>query len=292
MKAIIFGANGQDGFYLSELLKQLGVEVIAVSRKRGAEIGDVSDFSFVTNLFKKHLPDYVFHFAANSTTRHSALFDNHAAISTGTINILEAVRLHCAAARVFLSGSAMQFRNEGIPVNEKTEFEASSAYSVARIHAVYAGRYYRNAFQLKVYCGYFFNHDSPLRSEQHVNQKIVQAVLRIAAGSNDTLELGNLEVKKEFNFAGDIVQAVWTLVNQEKLFEVVIGSGIACSIKDWLEYCFKKIGKNWKDYVIIKENFTPEYNILVSNPSRIMELGWKPKVGFTELADMMMEHKY
>ena len=291
MKAIIFGASGQDGFYLRKLLLSLNIQVIGVARRNQDICGDISDFVFVEELLRKHLPDYIFHFAANSTTRHTALFDNHLAISTGTINILENVRKYCPDAKVFLSGSAMQFKNEGLPINEMTDFDASSAYSVARIHSVYAGRYYRDAFNMKVYSGYFFNHDSPFRLEQHVNQKIVMAVLRIAAGSKEVLELGDINVKKEFNFAGDVVEAVWMLVNQDDVFEAVIGSGVTHSIKDWLEYCFKTIGADWEEYVVIQENYKSEYDILVSDPSRIMKIGWRPRVGFKELADIMLENK-
>jgi GDPmannose 4,6-dehydratase len=183
----------------------------------------------------------------------------------------------------------MQFKNEGLPIDEQTPFEASSPYSVARIQSVYAGRYYRSAFGLKVYAGYFFNHDSPLRSEKHVNQKIVSSVKRIANGSTEKLELGNIDVRKEFNYAGDVVEAVWTLINQDTVFEAVIGSGDAHSIQEWVEYCFKKINRNWEDYVIIDHDFTPDYKILVSNPELIRSIGWKPKVDFYMLADIMME---
>lgn len=288
MKAIIFGINGQDGYYLTQLLKLNRVDVIGVSRSNAEFSGDVADYSFVESIIKKHKPNYIFHFAANSTTRHSALFDNHNAISTGTLNILECVRLYCPTAKVFLSGSAMQFKNEGVPIDEQTPFEASSPYSIARIQSVYAGRYYRSAFGLLVYFGYFFNHDSPLRSERHVNQKIISSVKRIANGSTEKLELGNLDVKKEFNYAGDVVEAVWTLVKQDTVFEAIIGSGDAHSIQEWVEYCFKKINKNWEDYVIINHDFVPDYEILVSNPKLIRSIGWQPKVDFYKLADMMM----
>jgi GDPmannose 4,6-dehydratase len=288
VNAIIFGISGQDGYFLSGLLQKRNIEVIGVSRSYGKLRGDVADFVFVESVIKYQKPSYIFHFAANSTTRHDALFDNHNAISTGTLNILECVRLHCPAAKVFLSGSAMQFKNEGLPIDEKTPFAASSPYSVARIQSVYAGRYYRDTFGLQVYVGYFFNHDSPLSSEKHVNQKIVGSVKRIAMGSTENLELGNIDVKKEFNYAGDMVDAVWMLVNQDTVFEVVIGSGKAYSIKDWLEYCFKKINKNWQDFVEIKQNFVPEYKILVSNPELIKSIGWQPRVDFYQLADLMM----
>ena len=289
MKALIFGVNGQDGYYLNQLLTSNKIKVIGVSPFEDNWIkGDVGDFKFVETLIKSHKPDCVFHFAANSTTNHSALFDNHNAISTGTINILESVRLHCPTAKVFLSGSAMQFKNNGLPINEQTPFEASSPYSVARIQSVYAGRYYRSAFGVQVYVGYFFNHDSPLRSERHVNQKVVSTIKRIAGGSSEKLELGDINVKKEFNYAGDIVEAIWILINQNNVFEAVIGCGAAHSIKEWAEYCFKKVNKNMDGIIISRQNFIPEYKTLVSDPAIIHSIGWRPKVDFYQLADMMM----
>ena len=143
---IIFGASGQDGFYLDELLQKLHYSVIRISRKMGDLKGTIVDYLFVETIIKQLQPKYVFHFAANSTTHHRALFENHESISTGTLNVLEAVRLHCPTTKVFLSGSAMQFKNEGFPISEQTPFEASSPYSVARIQSVYAARYYRNKF--------------------------------------------------------------------------------------------------------------------------------------------------
>lgn len=288
MKALIFGASGQDGFYLSDFLRQQNVETSGISRRCGEIIGDVSDWNFVENLIETNRPDYVFHLAANSTIRHNALFENHATISTGTVNILEAVYKHSPKTKIFLSGSAMQFENDGKPIDENTPFAALSPYAVSRIQSVYAGRYYRS-LGLKVYAGYFFNHDSPRRTEQHVNQKIVDAAKRIAAGSSEKLELGDVTVRKEFVFAGDIVIAVWILINQNKVFEAVIGSGKVYSIENWLELCFALINKNWRDYVILKRGFTPEYRILQSNPTLIKSLGWLPKVEIEELATMMME---
>jgi GDPmannose 4,6-dehydratase len=289
LKAIIFGSNGQDGFYLSELLRREKVNFRCVSRN-GTDIkGDVGDYDFVKYQIKSYQPDFIFVLAAKSTTSHECLFENHNTICTGTLNVLEAIRLYCPTAKVFLSGSAMQFKNEGLPIDEQTQFEASSPYSVARIQSVYAARYYRKAFGLKIYFGYLFNHDSPFRTEQHVNQKIIKSVKRIASGSSEKLELGNIDVKKEFNYAGDIVEAIWIFLNQTRTFEVVIGSGKAYSIREWLEYCFKKIDKNWQDYVVIDKNYIPEYRILVSNPKIIKKLGWNEKVKFEQLADMMFD---
>jgi GDPmannose 4,6-dehydratase len=289
LKAIIIGSNGQDGFYLSKLLNRENIEFLCISRN-GTDIkGDVSDYNFIKDQIKSYQPNFIFLFAAKSTTRHEALFENHQTICTGTLNVLEAIRIYCSSAKVFLSGSAMQFKNNGLPIDEQTPFDASSPYSVARIQSVYAARYYRKAFGLQIYFGYFFNHDSPFRTEQHVNQKIIKAVKRIAAGSSEKLGLGNIDVKKEFNYAADIVEAIWILINQNEIFEAVLGSGKAYSIREWLEYCFYKIDKNWQDYVVIRQDYIPEYKILVSNPKRIRKLGWKGKVNFEQLADIMFE---
>lgn len=290
-KAIIFGVGGQDGFYLSEFLKSNNIYCLGVSRSSGDILGDIGDFTFVKNLIVEHQPNYVFHLAAISSTKHFTLFENQNSICNGTINILESTRLFNPEAKVFISGSALQFKNEGLPIDESTPFDASSSYSVSRINSIYFARYFKQTFNLKVYVGYFFNHDSVLRSVNHVNQKIIQAVKRINAGSNEKLEIGNMDVKKEFNFAGDVIEAVWILINQENVFEVVIGSGQAFAIRNWVEYCFKKINKNWEEYIVINENFESDYDILVSNPALINSLGWKPKTSMEQLADLMLGDK-
>ena len=286
--ALIFGSGGQDGFYLNSLLLEQGVVTINISRKNSDVNGNVGDPKFVEACIKQYQPDFIIHFAANSTAHHSALFENHETICTGTLNILESARLYAPSSKIFLSGSALQFRNEGLPINETTAFEAGSPYAVARIQSVYAARYYRNAFGLQVYVGYFFNHDSPLRSEQHVNQKIVKTAKRILHGSKEKLVLGNIEVQKEFNYAGDAVAAVWMLMNQQHIFEAVIGSGKAYPIRDWLAYCFENMGLNWQDVVVFEADFIPQYRILVSDPQLIMKLGWQPRVDFYQLANMMI----
>lgn len=288
MKVIIFGSNGQDGYYLRLLLEKLGYEVYGVSRSNSDILGDVKDLNFVSNLIQKLNPNYIFSFAANSTTNHDVLFENHQTITTGTLNILESVRLHCIHCKVFLSGSALQFKNNGLAINENTPFEASSQYSLARINSVYASRYFRDRFAMKIYVGYFFNHDSPFRSERHVNQYIVSAACRIAKGSNEKFEIGDISVRKEFSFAGDIVEGIWNLVNQETIFEAIIGSGIDYSIQDWIEICFRYFNLNWKDHFNQNLNFKSEYKLLVSDPSLINSLGWNSRTDINSLADLMI----
>jgi GDPmannose 4,6-dehydratase len=285
---MILGANGQDGHYLSELLKQEKFEVVCLGRPLQQGDFDVRDFGSVSAAIQRHKPSFLFHLAANSTTRHDAMFENHATICTGTVNLLESVRLYSPDTRVFISGSGLQFRNDGRPIDEQTPFEARDPYSVSRIHSVYAARYFRT-LGIKAYVGYFFNHDSPLRSDRHVSRKITDAVNRIAGGSKEILEIGNVEVVKEWGFAGDIVRAMWTLVNNDVEFEAVLGTGEGHSIREWLQLCFDKVGLRWQDHVKIKENFKAEYFSLVSDPALIRSMGWKPSISFEQLAEMMMK---
>ncbi|MDO8873977.1 MAG: GDP-mannose 4,6-dehydratase [Methanoregula sp.] len=287
MNAIIFGANGQDGHYLTEVLYQKKIEVIEVSRNSGDVIGDVSNYSFVENQIKNIQPTYIFHLAANSTTKHNALFENHETISTGTLNILEAVKRHCPNSKVFITGSGVQFRNKGMPIKETDEFEANSPYSLARIHSVYAARYYRS-LGLNVYVGYLFHHESPLRKPHHVSQMIALAVQRIAGGSDEVIELGDISVEKEWTFAGDITRGILTLVEQDKVFEAVIGSGVGYTIENWLEQCFGILGKDWHYHVRLRDGFTSEYKRLISNPETIKSLGWHPTEGLSDLAERMV----
>ena len=287
MRVLIFGANGQDGYYLSNFCQEAQFEVNGVSRSGNWLKGDVQEFSSVLNFIQTFRPTHVFHFAAVSSTRHEASFPNHNAISTGTLNILEAVKRTGIKTKVFLAGSGVQFQNTGKAISEHDPFSPSSPYAVARIHSVYAARYYRQ-LGIPVYVGYLFHHESPRRSFRHVSQKVVAAAKRIAKGSKEILHLGDMGVEKEWSFSGDIVQGMWRLISQDKVFEAVIGSGKAYSIQQWVETCFGRVGKDWRDYVKVDDRFTPEYARLVSDPSTMRQLGWQPSVEFSDLVDMMM----
>ncbi len=284
---IIFGASGQDGYYLSDFYRKKGCEVLGISRAGNTLQGDVASFAFVEDIIRSRKPDVVFHLAAQSTTKHDALFENHKTIGTGALNILEAVYRWHPACKVFLAGSGLQFKNRGVPIQETDPFDANSAYSVERIHSVYAARYFRT-IGVRTYVGYLFHHESPLRKTTHVSQKIVQAVKRIALGSDEKIELGDMSVEKEWAFAGDIAEGIAVLVEQDNIFEAVVGTGKAYTIKDWLEICFSYIGKDYTNHVIGQSDFTAEYKRLLSNPKTIHSLGWRPKIELDKLAEIML----
>ena len=287
MKAIIFGANGQDGQYLTLLLLKEKIQVIRISRSGDFLKTAITSYDEVTALIQKEQPDFIFHLAANSTTRHDALFENHQTIATGALNILEAVKEFSPHTKVFISGSGLQFINEGNPIKETDPFAANDAYSISRIQSVYAARYFKS-LGIKVYVGYFFNHDSPLRTERHVTKMISETVKRIAAGSNEKLKIGDMSVVKEWSYAGDIVRGIWLLINQDKIFEANIGSGIGYSIKEWIEVCFKLVSSNMNENVEIRNDFVSSYKKFISDNSVIKSLGYQPEVSFSSLAKMMM----
>jgi len=214
------------------------------------------------------------------------LWDNHEAIATGTLNILESACQFSKNSKIFLSGSGLQFENKNLPISEEAKLVSTSPYVIARNYSLDAARYYRS-LGLKVFFGFLFNHDSPKRGERHMAQKIA-SYCRNINGQNEKLLIGNIDVKKEWTYAGDVVRAMWTLVNQKDEFEVVIGSGQDYSIKQWLESCFAIIGKDWQQYVEVNPGFIPEYDTLVSNPKKLMSLGWQPLVDFYQLAEMMV----
>lgn len=288
MKALIFGMNGQDGHYLSEACRTRGMEVVGISRSPGDWLeGDVASFDCVEEIIRASRPELVFHLAANSTTRHEALFEHHRTIGEGTLNILESVRRWVPACKVFITGSGLQFINCGRPIIETDPFDDGSAYSVVRNYSVHAARYYRS-LGLKTYVGYLFHHESPFRKSCHISQAIAQAVRRIANGSQEVIELGDITVKKEWTFAGDVAEGIMTLLGQDRISEAVIGSGVAHSIEDWLEACFGQIDCDWRNHVVLNEGYKAEYPLLLSNPATIHGLGWRARVSLAELATMML----
>lgn len=288
MRSLIFGVSGQDGHYLSEACRARGIDVIGISRSPGDWIeGNVAVLEFVETIINEYQPDMIFHLAAHSTTRHDALFEHHHTIGQGTLNILESVRNFVPGCKVFITGSGLQFVNTGGPISETDTFDHSSSYVVARNYSVQAARYFRS-LGVKTYVGYLFHHESPLRKPNHISQMIAQAVLRIAGGSSEAIPLGDISTSKEWTYAGDVAEAILTLVTQDKVYEATIGSGEVHTIQEWLEVCFGLINEDWRKHVSTIEGYTAEYPRLHSSPQTINSLGWRPRVSFHELAAMMM----
>jgi GDPmannose 4,6-dehydratase len=277
--AIITGSNGQDGFYLHELLKREEVDPVLVSRASGV---DLSDYNEVVDLVINCRPDYIFHLAARSTIDHAAAQTNHDVIGRGSFNLLEAVRRWAPECKVFLAGSAYQFKNEGEPIKETDLWETGSVYCAARGYSNLLARAYR-AMGTAVYFGYFFHHDSPRRGKDHLSQKIAQA-----ARGKHPIEIGDLRVVKEWTHASDTVEAIWALVNQDRIWEANIGTGIGHSIEDFVEACFAAAGLDYRQFASTTPNYVAPYRRLTCDPSRIFRTGWKPLHGLEYLAEQMV----
>lgn len=287
MRAMIFGGTGQDGHYLREILVGDGIAVCSVARQGGDFQVDVGDAVAVRDVIRDVRPDFVFHFAATSSTAHEHLWANHAAIGTGTLAILDAVDCDLPNTKVLLAGSGLQFVNDGLPLNEESPLDHTSPYIVARNYSLYAARYYR-ARGRKVYFAFLFNHDSPIRSNRHLNMKIAEAAALAACGGSHRLRIGDLHAEKEFNFAGDITAALWRLVQQDAIYECVVGCGRSHSVLEWVELCFQYVGLDWKQHVDTDVNYRSPYQRLVSDPVKLLSLGWQPHMNLSRLAEIMM----
>lgn len=285
--AILFGASGQDGYLLNSFLKKQRVKTYLVSRNNSPIKGDVSNHEFVIQLIKNIKPDYIFHFAATSNVSHEFLFENHSSISIGTINILESVKKYSKQSKVFIAGSAEQFENIGEPINEFSPFKANSSYSAERIYSTHISRYFREKYNVQVYLGFFFHHDSPFRSNNHLNQRIINFVKDLSVESMVKFRIGDYNIQKEFNYSGDFMEAVWILINQNRIYEVVIGSGKPYPISDWLELAFTKRNLDWRDWIEVDKDYQKPYERLFSAPSLMKSLGWEPKIGIGELLNLM-----
>jgi GDPmannose 4,6-dehydratase len=286
-RAVIFGASGQDGRYLTELCEEREMDAITVARTAGWRCqGSVADAELVDSLVRQR-PDVVFHLAANSTTRHDALRENHETIVTGTLNILESVLRYSPETRVLIVGSGIQFENRGLPISEDCAFDPSSAYAVARIQSVYAARYFRR-LGVNAYVAYLFHHESPYRGPAHVSKLIVDGIKRITAGEPAKITIGDASVEKEWGYAREIAEGMCALVEQDAVHEAVIGTGIAHSINDFLVEAFRQAGLPVEAHVELLDDYRPEYARLVSDPTTMNSLGWRATTDLEQLVALML----
>jgi len=288
-RAVIFGGGGQDGVFLHELLLSLGHEV-RVFTHSDSEIGpglDVADFNGVETVLKLYRPDFIFHLAARSSTRHEFILDNHRAIVDGTLAVMESVDRHLPGSKVFLASSALVFKNEGGPITEDDKLVTDTAYAMARVEALQIARYYRQRGR-NVYVGFLFNHESPLRPPTSVARQIATNVVEIHQGLTKSLSIGNSNVIKEWTWAGDIVKAIVYFLNQQDVFEVCIGDGTGKTIKDYALACCEVLDISLTDVLVESSDYKVEYPILVNGSPIIRSFGWEPDVDINNLAKRMI----
>jgi GDPmannose 4,6-dehydratase len=315
-KALITGITGQDGSYLAELLLNKGYAVHGLIRRAStfnteridhlyrdfhdpaARIhlyyGDLSVSGQLTDLLHDIQPDEIYHLGAQSHVRVSFDMPEYTGDVTGlgTLRLLEAIRKTGIKTKFYQASSSEMFGAAPPPQNELTPFQPQSPYAAAKVYAYYIVRNYRDAYKLFACNGILFNHESPRRGETFVTRKVTRAATRIKLGLQDKLYLGNLDAKRDWGFAGDYVEAMWLMLQQEKPDDLVIATGETHSVKEFVEKVFRKLNLDYQKHVVIDPKyFRPtEVDVLLGDSSKAKNiLGWKPRVGFDQLIDMMIE---
>jgi GDPmannose 4,6-dehydratase len=309
-RALITGVTGQDGSYLAELLLEKGYDVVGMVRRTSHHsyeriehlldrievvAADLLDQHSLTVVLQETRPDEVYNLAAQSYVPTSwtqpVLTGEFTAL--GVTRILEAIRLVHPTARFYQASSSEMFgKVTETPQREDTPFYPRSPYGVAKVYGHWITVNYRESYGLYAVSGILFNHESPRRGIEFVSRKVTDGAARIKLGLARELRLGNLEAKRDWGYAGDYVDAMWRILQQEKPQDYVIGSGQAHSVRELVELAFTHVGLDYRQYVVSDPKYyrPAEVDVLLADPSKARrELGWTPKVGFAELVGMMVD---
>ena len=307
--ALITGITGQDGSYLAELLLEKGYEVHGIMRRNSTfttgriehifddvemHYGDLADSSSLQHIVAKVQPAEVYNLAAQSHVQVSFDVPEYTGDVTGigTVRLLEAVRTAAPQARFYQASSSEMFGKVlEIPQTEKTPFYPRSPYGAAKVYSYWITKNYRESYDMYACNGILFNHESPRRGETFVTRKITRAVAAIKAGKQDKLYLGNLDAKRDWGFAGDYVEAMWLMLQQDKADDYVVATNETHTVREFCEKAFGHVGLNWEDYVEVSDKYhrPAEVELLIGNPAHAKkQLGWEPKVTFGALVKMMV----
>ena len=311
-KAIIFGVTGQDGPYLAELLLEKGYDVWGTSRdasksnlinlkKLGIDkkINLVSvlndDFQKLSSLINELLPDEIYYLAGQSSVGLSFAEPKETISSNvlGILNVLEVCRLISKKIRIYYAGSSECFGDtDGIAATEETNFHPQSPYAVSKTSAFWLVDNYRNAYDMFICYGILFNHESTFRSQRFVTQKIISTALRISEGSQEKLELGRLDISRDWGWAQEYVEAMWRMLQQGSAEDFIIATGETNSLEQFVGESFNQLGLDWKNHVVINQELIRPSEIIISkaNPSKALKkLGWKANYKMADVVKMLLK---
>jgi GDPmannose 4,6-dehydratase len=309
-KALVTGVTGQDGSYLAELLLEKGYEVHGLVRRSSSfntwridhirdrlklHYGDLVDQNSLVRTLEAVEPDEIYNLAAQSHVKVSFEMPEYTTDVTaiGVLRVLDAARDIGLKTRLYQAGSSEMFGLvQETPQTEKTPFHPRSPYAVSKVFGHWTAVNYRESYGLHVSNGILFNHESPRRGENFVTRKITMAVAAIKQGRQKDLRLGNLDAKRDWGFAGDYVEAMWRMLQQDEPGDYVIATGETHSVREFCHEAFSHVGLDWQDHVKVDPKyFRPaEVDLLLGDASRARQiLGWEPRVTFQELARMMVD---
>ncbi|MBM4184021.1 MAG: GDP-mannose 4,6-dehydratase [Gemmatimonadetes bacterium] len=320
-RALVTGITGQDGSYLTEFLLAKGYAVHGIIRRASSfntdridhlyedrhkehvnlflHYGELGDATSLRRVIETTEPDEIYHLGAQSHVRVS--FDQPLYTAdvdaSGTLRLLEAVRdidgRTGRRTKVYNAGSSEMFGASAPPQSEKTLFYPRSPYAVSKVAAHWFAVNYREAYGIPVSNGILFNHESPRRGETFVSRKITRAVGRIYLGLQESLYLGNLDARRDWGFAGDYVEAMWLMLQQDDADDFVVATGESYTVREMLDVAFGHVELDWRDYVRFDPRYVrpTEVDHLCGDASKIRRtLGWEPRVGFEPLVRMMVDH--
>ncbi|RSS49629.1 GDP-mannose 4,6-dehydratase [Streptomyces sp. WAC07061] len=314
--ALITGVTGQDGSYLAELLLSKGYTVHGLVRRSSSfnteridhiyqdpqtanrsfvlHHADLSDGVALVNLLRDIRPDEVYNLGAQSHVRVSfdAPLYTGDVTGLGALRLLEAIRASGVDTRIYQASSSEMYGSTPPPQNEDTPFHPRSPYGGAKVFAYWTTVNYREAYGMFAVNGILFNHESPRRGETFVTRKITRAVARIKAGLQDHLYLGNLDAVRDWGYAPEYVDAMWRMLQQDEPSDYVVATGVAATVRDFVEASFTRAGLDWTDHVRYDPKYErpSEVDALIGDASKAREiLGWKPTVLAPELAQIMVD---
>jgi len=308
--ALITGVNGQDGSYLAEFLLSKGYEVVGMVRRSSTVTceriqhiqndltivqGDLHDQSSLVAILEEYKPDEVYNLAAQSfvATSWSQAVLTGEVTAMGVTRLLESIRLVNPKAHFYQASSSEMFgKVVETPQRETTSFYPRSPYGVAKVYGHWITVNYRESYNMYAVSGILFNHESPRRGLEFVTRKISNGAARIKLGLDKELHLGNLDAKRDWGFAGEYVQAMWLMLQQERPEDFVVGTGETHSVREFCELAFNYVGLNYQDYILKDERFMrpSEVDMLIADSTKVRKkLGWSPRVVFKDLIAMMVE---
>jgi GDPmannose 4,6-dehydratase len=317
MRALITGITGQDGSYLAEFLLSRGYEVYGIVRRSSSFntgrvdaiyqdphvenarlhliYGDLNDASSLNKILRTVEPGEIYNLGAQSHVRVSFDIPEYTAEVTGlgTVRLLEAIRESGLRPKFYQASSSEMFgKVREIPQRETTPFYPRSPYGAAKVYAYWMVINYREAYGMFACNGILFNHESPRRGETFVTRKITRAAARIKLGVDRELYLGNLDAKRDWGYAGDYIQAMWLMLQQDEPDDYVIATGETYTVRDVLDMAFGYVDLDWQKYVRIDPRYyrPTEVDLLIGDPSKARrKLGWEPKVSFEQLITMRVK---
>ena len=309
-KALITGVAGQDGSYLAEFLLGIGYEVHGVVRRSSLpntgrishlldnenliiHYGDLSDSSRMVRLLAEVKPDEIYNLAAQSHVMMSFGEPEYTGNTTGlgALRLLEGIRIAGLDAKYYQASSSEMFGATPPPQSEESVFHPRSPYGVAKVYAHWISRNYRESYGMFVVNGILFNHESPRRDEKFVTKKITKGAAEISLGLRTTLELGNLDAKRDWGYAAEYVQGMWLMLQQDSPDDYVLGTGTSHSVQDFVEATFSSLDLEWSDHVVFDPSLTrpAEVDDLVGDAARAQKnLGWSPEIVGLGLVPLMV----